>query len=106
MQKNRTNRIDECLSQHLSIQFIEILDESHRHHVPKDAETHFKLIIVSETFDGLSLVKRHQLINNLLKNEFASGMHALSIHAYTANEWLKKTIKPPKSPHCRDGFGK
>lgn len=35
----------------------EVINESHMHNVPKDAETHFKVLIVSEKFESLPLIK-------------------------------------------------
>ena len=100
----RKQRIDEKLAKVLSIQFIDIVNESHRHHVPENSETHFKVTIVSENFYQLSLIKRHQSINQALKEEFATGLHALRIHAYTPKEWLKRQMTSRESPNCKDGF--
>ena len=44
------------------------------------------------------------MINQLLINEFDAGLHALSIHAYTIQQWIKKQQKSPLSPNCLDGF--
>lgn len=66
----------------------ELVDESWKHagHAEmlkapvKSKETHFALKIVSGAFDGLSLVKRHQLVYGILQEEFAEkGLHALSL---------------------------
>lgn len=37
--------------------YIEIINESYMHNVPKGAETHFKVVVVSEKFNGLPLIK-------------------------------------------------
>lgn len=102
----RKQRIDDKLAKTLSIQYVDIENESHRHHVPKDSETHFKVTVVSENFQSLRLIQRHQLINQALKEELATGLHALSIHAYTPNEWLNRQMNSRQSPNCRDGFKK
>uniref|UniRef100_T1JF53 Uncharacterized protein n=1 Tax=Strigamia maritima TaxID=126957 RepID=T1JF53_STRMM len=36
---------------------LEVLNESYMHNVPKGAETHFKVIVVSEKFENLPLIK-------------------------------------------------
>jgi stress-induced morphogen len=36
---------------------LEIINESYMHNVPKGSETHFKVVVVSKTFDGMSLIK-------------------------------------------------
>ncbi|GBG78281.1 hypothetical protein CBR_g26312 [Chara braunii] len=64
---------------------LEIEDQSSEHSghagVASSAgkETHFTVKVVSEEFEGKSSVKRHRLIYDLLDEEFASGLHALSL---------------------------
>ena len=41
---------------------LEVINESHGHNVPAGSETHFKVVIVSPAFAGLSPVKRHQAV--------------------------------------------
>ncbi|XP_076439702.1 DNA-binding transcriptional regulator BolA-like [Babylonia areolata] len=62
---------------------LQIVNESYMHNVPKGSETHFKVVVVSDSFEGASLVQRHRLVNTTLAEEFASGLHALSIVAKT-----------------------
>ncbi|MBK1718575.1 BolA family protein [Thiocystis violacea] len=46
--------------------------------------SHFEAIIVSETFEGLSPIKRERLVMETVKDRVASGeLHALSIKART-----------------------
>jgi len=89
----------------LSLEFIPeqliIEDESYRHQVPRDGETHFKVIAVSTKFEHLRPVARHRLVNTLLAPEFQSGLHALSLHLYTPAEWQTKNASVPISPPCR-----
>ncbi|MGQ4880341.1 BolA family protein [Billgrantia sp. LNSP4103-1] len=48
----------------------------------------FQVIAVGEVFDGLSPVKRQQLIYGALSDEIASGaVHAVSIKTYTPAQW-------------------
>lgn len=48
----------------------------------------FEAIVISEAFDGLSPVKEHQLVFSTVKEHISNGaIHALSIKAYTPNEW-------------------
>ena len=58
---------------------LEVINESNMHNVPKGSETHFKVVVVSDSFEGLSLVKRHRAVNEVLAQELQSGVHALSI---------------------------
>lgn len=48
----------------------------------------FEAVVVSEAFEGLSTVKRHQRVYRIFSEQLASGaMHALTIKAYTPTEW-------------------
>lgn len=106
MSMNRQQRISATINEHCDSRHLEVIDESHRHHVPEGAETHFKVIIVSKLFNEMLLINRHRTINEWLKDEFASGLHALSIHAFTPEQWEAKQSKIRPSPACRDGFDK
>jgi sulfur transfer protein SufE/stress-induced morphogen len=69
---------------------LKLVDNSHQHagHVGSkgfNGESHFELEIVSEAFQGLNLVKRHQLIYMML-GEIMPKIHALGIKANTPNE--------------------
>jgi BolA protein len=69
---------------------LRVEDESDRHrghagHRP-GGETHFRLYIVSEAFRGKSRLERHRMINTLLADELAGGVHALAIHAAAPDE--------------------
>jgi BolA protein len=44
----------------LSPSHFEIYNESSKHNVPPGSETHFKLVIISNTFEGKSLIERHR----------------------------------------------
>lgn len=78
-------------------------NESHRHSVPANSETHFKVTLVSEQFSGMRAVQRHQRVYSLLQEELNSGVHALALHLYTEEEW---TGERPDSPNCLGGNGK
>ncbi|MGL5148929.1 MAG: BolA family protein, partial [Plesiomonas shigelloides] len=88
----------------LSPVHLEVLNESYMHSVPEGAQTHFKLVVVSAAFEGQRLIGRHRAINQLLAEELANGVHALSMHTYTPSEW-QALLSVPQSPQCRGGFG-
>jgi BolA-like protein 1 len=68
---------------------LNLIDNSHQHagHAGNDidGESHFDLEIVAEAFDGLSLVKRHQLIYMML-GDIMPQIHALQIKSLTPAE--------------------
>ena len=70
--------------------FIEVRDESHLHAGHAGAKLgggHFVIEIVSDMFIGKTLVQRHRMINNCLKNHYGTMIHALSINARANGEF-------------------
>jgi BolA protein len=101
---NRKARLEDCLSHGLNPMHLEVLDESHMHNVPAGAESHFKVLAVSELFAGEKLIDRHRRVNALVRDELAGGLHALAIHAWTPQEWFDKGGgSAPASPECLGG---
>ncbi|WP_110647963.1 BolA family protein [Salinicola peritrichatus] len=98
-------RIEEKLTA-LEPLHVTVENESHMHHVPPNSETHFKVTLVSERFEGLMPVKRHQLIYATLADELAGPVHALALHLYTPRQWAARGESRPDSPSCRGGGGR
>ena len=49
-------------------------------------DDHLQVTVISPEFDGLSLVKQHQLVYSALKEELASeAIHALALKTETPN---------------------
>ncbi len=84
----------------LTLQHLEVINESDNHSGPAHRETHFKCVIVSPNFEGKRSVQRHQQIYALLQDEMAKGLHAIALHTYTPEEWLL-TQQAPASPVCQ-----
>ncbi len=84
----------------LDLTHLEVIDESHKHNVPADAESHFKVVIVAKIFVGEGLVARHRVVNERLKNLFSGAIHALAIHAFTPEEWVARGGQFADSPEC------
>ena len=83
---------------------LEVIDESHMHSGPK-SETHFKVVVVADAFEGKKPLERHRMVNALLADQVGQkgGIHALSIHAYTPGQWTARGEAIPASPPCRGG---
>lgn len=81
---------------------VEVINESYRHNVPTGSESHFKVTIVSDEFSGMTPVKRHQRIYQLLAEQLRGGVHALALHTYTPDEWRERNAAPA-SPPCLGG---
>lgn len=69
---------------------LEIVDESSRHagHTGSrpGGETHFRIEIVSDAFEGLSRLARQRAIHHALAAELAGPVHALAVHAIASSE--------------------
>ncbi len=94
--------IETRLKDNFGTEYLEVANESHMHNVAPGSESHFKVTIVSDEFDGLTLIKRHRLVNTALQQELQI-IHALALHTMTAEEWLARAAKVADSPRCRGG---
>lgn len=69
---------------------LEIEDDSHQHtgHAgnPGGRETHFRVVIVSEKFKGLSRVKRHRLVYQVLGGLIGNPIHAIGLETHAPGE--------------------
>lgn len=86
--------IEEKIRDSIDVIDINIIDESAKHtdHYFASSSTlpsHIKLILISDGFIGMSVLKRHKLIYELLKGEIEL-IHAISLHLYTQNEYNLK----------------
>ncbi len=82
---------------------LEVFNESHMHSVPPGSESHFRVVVVSDRFEGLPLVRRHQTVNQILEREFEDGLHALSMQTLTGAEWRDRSGQTRASPACLGG---
>lgn len=103
---NMITQINEKLTLAMSINTIEVTNESHLHNVPPGSESHFKVVLVSNDFAGKTPVKRHQLVYGILESELRHSIHALALHTYTEQEWQKRQKLAPTTPDCLGGKGK
>lgn len=91
---SRAARIHARIEQRFAPSRLELADESARHagHAGvRDSgavggETHYALLVVSEAFSGLGRVQRSRLVHEALGDEFATGLHALSLTLRTPEE--------------------
>ena len=51
-----------------------------------NAETHFHVTCISEKFEGVKLIQRHRLVQDLLAEELKAGLHALSLQLHAPSE--------------------
>ena len=82
---------------------VEVLNESHMHNVPPGSESHFKVTVVSEKFEGRMLLSRHRMVNEVLAEELNGKVHALAMHTMTPDEWFEAGDQSAESPQCMGG---
>jgi len=97
------NIIESKLADSINLAHLEVINESNNHNVPEGSESHFKVILVSDEFNGKSLLQRHRFVNETLAEELQHKIHALAIHTYTIAEWSNQNNNAPMSPPCLGG---
>lgn len=85
---DRVERIREALSAAFSPTELDIIDESHLHagHAgARSGKGHFRVIITSAAFNGLSMLEQHRLIYETLEEMMKTDIHALSVKSKPAS---------------------
>ena len=81
---NRKKRIQSILSKNINDWEIEVIDNSYKHkghgNFSGNEESHFKINLLNKSLDKPHRLEIHRKINNLLKEEFLTGLHALEIN--------------------------
>ena len=84
------NSIRDKLTEALAPTRLDVVDDSASHigHAGHDGrgESHFNLVVVSEAFEGLSRVERQRRVYDILAEEMAGRVHALSVRTLTPAE--------------------
>jgi len=81
--QGRTDRIKSVLEAAFAPSELRVHDDSARHAghagAAPEGETHFSVMMVSSLFTSLSRVDRSRAVHDALKDEFADGLHAISL---------------------------
>jgi BolA protein len=86
-------KIERKMKEDLAAVHLEIIDESWKHAGHAGAAAgggHFILLVVSDRFEGVSLLDRNRLVFGILKEEMKGEIHALAIKAMTPGEWKRR----------------
>ena len=79
----RTELIETRLREALSPRELTVRDDSERHRghagYQEGGESHFTVVIESETFDGMSRIERHRAVHEALGKDLVGRIHALSL---------------------------
>jgi BolA protein len=89
-QADRRGRIEHKLQERLAATHVEVIDDSHLHAGHAGAASgggHFRALVVSPRFVGLSLVEAQRLVYGALADEMGGEIHALSVKTLTPERW-------------------
>ena len=82
--------IKKKLEEHLSIHHLEISDDS-AHHIGHEQNVsgggHYIALIVSDSFNGMSLIERHRRVYKALGGLIGGEIHAFSMKTLTKEEY-------------------
>ena len=86
---NIEETISTQLSNLITVSYLELKDSTgkHVHHDNFDGGLHLSAIIVSDDFNNLELLERHQLVYNALGSMIKNEIHAFSMKTFTNSEW-------------------
>lgn len=59
-------------------------------YVQSPDNTHFQAIVVSESFEGMPLVRQHQSVMRALKEAMREDVHAMQLNTFTPGVWEQK----------------
>jgi len=94
------NKIDKLLRDNFNISKLIIRNDSNKHNVPLNSESHFSIQIVSDDFENLSQLQRHKTVYKAV-DSLLSEIHALSITAITISEF-RKNPSLGDTPDCEN----
>ena len=84
-------KIESALRSHLNIHHIEIIDDSAKHagHKQNSGGGHYNAFIISDSFEGKSLIQRHRMVYDALGEMMTNDIHAFSMKTLTVDEFKK-----------------
>ena len=56
----------------------------------KGTGDHFSVVVISDDFEGKSLVKRHQMVYATVSDVLTKELHALQLKTYSCKEWKQE----------------
>ena len=93
-------QLEEQLEKSFQPLLLKVINESPQHNVPENSESHFRVLVVSDKFAGLSLIKRHQMVHKAVNEQIKEKIHAFSQQTLTPEEFEERGGVLPSSPPC------
>ena len=88
--EERLAEITARLETTFSPESLQVDDESHLHaghEGAKDGRGHFRVLVISDKFQGQSPIKRHRMIYQAMGELMQTDIHALTIEAFAPDEF-------------------
>ena len=88
----RSQIIESTLRRELDTTHVEVIDDSaaHANHLgAQGGGGHFRLLVVSPRFDGLSPVAAQRLVYSALGEFMTTDVHALEMRTFTPEAWQR-----------------
>ncbi|MDP2654148.1 MAG: BolA/IbaG family iron-sulfur metabolism protein [Candidatus Omnitrophota bacterium] len=60
---------------------------------------HLQAIVISPAFEGMPLVRQHQMVMKALKGALAQALHALALKTFTPEQWEQSKKQFPSLNH-------
>jgi len=90
-----SKNIQNILQNKFSPDYIEIVDDSERHRghtgQKKSGGRHYTIVLVSDLFEGKTLMERHRAVYEAVEMDRNESIHALVLKVYTSKEWKMKS---------------
>ncbi|CAL4324088.1 DNA-binding transcriptional regulator BolA [Buchnera aphidicola (Thelaxes suberi)] len=86
------NKIEKKIKEKINVISLSINNESYLHN-NKNKQQHYKIVIISNQFNNITLIERHRTIYKILNNEFNKSIFSLNLYTFTLIEWKKKNSK-------------
>ena len=80
--KSNAKRVYSILSLEYGDENVHILD-------PREDDVHLEAVVISETFEGKSILQQQREVMSILTDEFNNSLHALALKTYTPDRWDK-----------------
>jgi BolA protein len=87
--EDRRARLEAALQEAFAPDSIEVTDESHRHRGHPGAASgggHFRVVLVSDRFEGRTRIERHRMVYEALGDWMGSEIHALALETRSPSE--------------------
>ena len=85
------NIISKKISDVITVNHINVYDYTaqHENHATFEGNYHLSMTLVSPDFEGMTLIKRHQLVYKALDDYMHGEIHALTMKTLTPEEYKK-----------------